>query len=232
MSAWCGPGDPPAGAGPRSVGRAPGGPGRRGRCRGPGGSSLCPWPCALVRFAALFLVLLLAVVGVLLLLVGAGADRRRAPGGRGRLGRAGRWQRAGRAGGPRPGRFHLAPGLLSARWCPAAAPPSAGRVILRQVPGLDPAAGLLVVVVAVVVVAAVPVLVFSSLPVSLCPGPVRCAVPGLAAGCCRRGPAAGRRPCGSLAGAWSNLIRYTVTSGLGPAAPFLPLGAWSSRSWW
>ena len=65
-----------------------------------------------------------------------------------------------------------------------------------------------------------------------CPGPVRCAAPGLAAGCCRRGPAAGRRPCGSLAGAWSNLIRYTVTSGLGPAAPFLPLGAWSARSWW
>ena len=66
-------------------------------------------------------------------------------------------------------------------------------------PGLNPAAGLLVPVVAVVVVAAVPALVFSSLPVALCPGLVRCAVPGPAAGRRRRGPA-GCRPCGSPPG--------------------------------
>jgi hypothetical protein len=38
-------------------------------------SLLCPWPCALARFAALFLVLLPAVVGVVLLPVAARADR-------------------------------------------------------------------------------------------------------------------------------------------------------------
>ena len=68
--AWWLLGDPPAAAGPRSGGRAPGGRGRPGR------SSLCPWPCALARFAALFLALLPVVVGVVLLLV-AGTDRRR-----------------------------------------------------------------------------------------------------------------------------------------------------------
>ena len=49
-------------------------------------------------------------------------------------------------------------------------------------PGLNPAAGLLVPVVAVVVVAAVPALVFSSLPVALWPwsGSLRCSWP-----CCR-----------------------------------------------
>ena len=99
--AWCGPGDPPAGAGPRSGGRAPGCPGRRG-CRGrPGCSLLCPWPCALVWFAALFLALLPAVVGVLLPLAVARADCRRGSrarrGGRARRpGNAGRRQRAGR----------------------------------------------------------------------------------------------------------------------------------------
>ena len=75
VSGWCRPGDPPAGAGLRSGGRAPGGPGRRGRCARPGGSFLCRWPCSLVRLAALLLALLPAVVGVLLLLVAARADR-------------------------------------------------------------------------------------------------------------------------------------------------------------
>ena len=44
--------------------------------RGPGCSLLCPWPCALVRLAALFLALLPAVVGAVLVLV-AGTDRGR-----------------------------------------------------------------------------------------------------------------------------------------------------------
>ena len=60
MFAWCWPGDPPAGAGPRSGGRAAG---RRGR---PGCSLLCSWFCGLARLAALLLALLPAVGGVLL----------------------------------------------------------------------------------------------------------------------------------------------------------------------
>ena len=186
MSAWWLPGDPPAGAGPRSGGRAPGGPvpwpGSL-RCSWPCCRSLSVWSCHLspVRIASG------AVVGSLFVLV-VGKEQ-------------------GGAGDPRPGRCSLVPGLLSARWCPAAAPPGAGpgagRVILRQLWGLDPAAGLLVGVVALAAVVALVALFFAR---SLCPGPVRCAVPGPAAGCRRRGPA-GCRPCGSPPGfrwSWSH----------------------------
>ena len=201
--AWWLPGDPPAAAGPRSGVRAPGGPGRRGRCGCPGGSLLCPWSSPLARLAAPFLALLSAVVGVFLP-AAARADRRRAPGGRGPPGRACGWQIARRPGDPRPGWFHLVPGLLSARSCrsrpgvlhlvPGLVPdrrrrcrcsPGAGRVILRQLRGLDPAAGLPVVLVVGVAVAAVPVLVvlfFARGPVPW-PGWLRCSWP-----CCRPSP--------------------------------------------
>ena len=125
MSAWCGPGDPPAGAGPRSGGRASGRRGRCGRCARPGGSLLCPWPCALVRFAAPFLALVPVVVGVLLLLVAVRADRRRGGCarrcGRGLPGRAGGRVARGPGGSTwrracwPPGRADLGPGWST--WC-------------------------------------------------------------------------------------------------------------------
>ena len=72
---------------------------------------------------------------------------------------------------------------MSARSCPAAAPPGAGpgagRVILRQVPGLDPVPGLPVVLVAVAAVLALAVLFFVRGPVPW-PGSLRCSWP-----CCR-----------------------------------------------
>ena len=124
------PGDPPAAAGPRFSGRAPGGRGRRGRCLGPSCSLLCPWHCALVRFVSLLLALLPAVVGVLLP-AAVRADRRRAPGGRGRPGRAGPSAKS------RAGRVIRGPG--GSTWCrwscclpgdppTAAGPRSGGRV--------------------------------------------------------------------------------------------------------
>ena len=87
-----------------------------------------------------------------------------------------------------PGLFRLAPVLVPDRRRRCRLSPGGCRVILRQLRALDPAAGLLVVLVVVVALA---VLFFARGP--LCPGPVRCAVPGPAAGCRRRGPAAGRR---------------------------------------
>ena len=211
----CRPGDPPAAAGPRSGGLAAGGPGRRGRCACLGGSLLCPWPCALARLAAWPLALLPAVGGVLLP-AAARADRRRPPGGRGRPGRAGRLQRAGRAGLLRPVPCLLLAGVVPPGAGPAVrqvvpisarvASPGAGRVIRRQLPGLDPVPGLLVVL---VVGVAVPVLVFSSLPVALCPGLVRCAVPGPAAGR-RRCGSAGSRPCGSPPGSRWSVVALVV----------------------
>ena len=129
------------------------------------GSLRCSWPCCRpspvcscrlppVRIAAGVVVSVGAFVGALVGLVA--------------------FKEQGGAGDPRPGRFHLAPGLLSAWSCRSRAgllrlvpdrrrrcrcPPGAGRVILRQVPGLDPAAGLLAAGVAVVA-APVPVVLF------------------------------------------------------------------------
>ena len=86
-----------------------------------------------------------------------------------------------------PGRADLGPGCFTwcRAWCRIAggvaallgAGPAVCRVILRQLPGLDPAAGFLVVLVAVVAVAALVALFFVR---GLCPGPVRCFWP-----CCR-----------------------------------------------
>ena len=89
--------------------------------------------------------------------------------------------------------LHLVPVLVPDRRRRCRCPPGAGRVILRQLPGLDPAAGLLVGAVALAAVVALVALFFAP---GLCPGPVRCAVPGPAAGRRRCAPAAGRRPCG------------------------------------
>ena len=110
-------------------------------------------------------------------------------------------QRARRPGDPRPGWFHLAPGLLSARSCRSRPgvlhlvpdrrrrcrySPAAGRVILRQLRGLDPAAWLLVALVAVVAVLVLVVLFFARGPVpwpGWLRGPWPCCRPSAACFC-------------------------------------------------
>ena len=131
-------------------------------------SLLCPCPCALARLAARSLALLPAVVGVLLpaaagVVVSVGAV----------VGALVVLVAVKEQGGA--GWFHLAPVLLPdrrrrCRYC---------LVILRQLRGLDSAAGLLVVVVAVVAVLALAALFFArgTVPWS---GSFRCSWP-----CCR-----------------------------------------------
>ena len=118
------PGDHPAAAVPRSGGRAPGRRGSPGRCGCPGRSLLCPWPCALARFAARSLALLPAGVGVVLVLVavqvvpvGFALPPPLPPCGRFPFGASKEINRTG---------FRRGPGA------PPGAGPAAGRVIRRQ----------------------------------------------------------------------------------------------------
>ena len=148
------------------------------------GSLRCSWPCCRpspvcscrlppVRIAAGVVVSVGAFVGALVGLVA--------------------FKEQGGAGDPRPGRFHLAPGLLSAWSCRSRAgllrlvpdrrrrcrcPPGAGRVILRRLRGLVPVAGLLVLLVVGVAVPVLVVLFFARGPVW--PGSLRHSWP-----CCR-----------------------------------------------